>query len=226
VWEETLVSLDERGLLDAIEYVDLCNEFPLDDWLPAAHEAIFGRPQDTLPSIPGQAVEGGWVWSAEQRERIRAYFAAVDGLRSRWPQLRFTVSVAPVSESVYDLDYRDLDLIETHVWLSSNVAEFAAVTNFSLDEHGFPGAWQKQVDSLDEVYWPDPERWHRRRAGRTSSSTTSPPLLAGTPGTTSGRSPSSPCRTLSRSAGRACARPTSRSRTSRRSGPTSRGTGR
>jgi hypothetical protein len=162
VWEETLVSLDERGLLDAIEYVDLCNEFPLDDWLPAAHEAIFGRPQDTLPSIPGQAVEGGWVWSAEQRERIRAYFAAVDGLRSRWPQLRFTVSVAPVSESVYDLDYRDLDLIETHVWLSSNVAEFAAVTNFSLDEHGFPGAWQKQVDSLDEVYWPDPERWHRR----------------------------------------------------------------
>ncbi|MEY9853196.1 hypothetical protein ABH923_002874 [Leifsonia sp. EB41] len=162
VWEETLGALEARGLLDAIEYVDLCNEFPLDDWLPAAHEAIFGRPQDTQPSIPGQAVEGGWVWSAEQRERIRAYFAAVNGLRARWPQLRFTVSVAPVSESVYDLDYRDLDLIETHIWLSSNVAEFAAATNFSLDEYGFPGAWQKQVDSLDDVYWPHPERWHRR----------------------------------------------------------------
>ncbi len=162
IWEETLECLQARDLLDAIEYVDLCNEFPLDDWLPAAHEAIFGRAQNTQSSIPGQAAEGGWAWNEEQRERIRGYFNAVDGLRARWPDLRFTVSVAPVSESVYDLDYRDLDLIETHVWLSSNVGEFAELTNFSLDEHGFPGAWQKQVDSLDDVYWPEPERWHRR----------------------------------------------------------------
>lgn len=160
VWRETLEELDSRGLLDAIEYVDLCNEFPLDDWLPGMYERIFGRPENTEASIPGQAVEGGWVWSPSHQQAIEEVFSGAAELRTRWPQLRFTVSVAPVSESVYDLDYRSLDLIETHIWLSSNVAEFAALTNFSLDEHGFPGAWQKQVDSLDEVYWPDPDRWH------------------------------------------------------------------
>lgn len=167
VWAETLEGLEDQGLLDAIEYVDLCNEFPLDDWLPAMHERIFGRPDQGAPSvpgegIPGQPVEGGWVWTAAQRAAIEETFAGAAALRARWPRLRFTVSLAPVSESVLDLDFRDLDLIETHIWLSSNVAEFAAVTNFALEEHGFPGAWQKQVDSLDDVYWPEPERWHAR----------------------------------------------------------------
>lgn len=162
IWRETLDDLDGRGLLDAIEYVDLCNEFPLDDWLPTVHERIFGRPELAEPSIPGQAVPGGWVWSAGQRAEIERYFTEGTTLRERWPNLRFTVSIAPVSESVYDLDYGDLDLIETHIWLSSNVEQFAALTNFSLEEHGFPGAWQKQVDSLDDVYWPHPERWHSR----------------------------------------------------------------
>lgn len=165
VWRETLESLDERGLLDAIEYVDLCNEFPLDDWLPRMHERIFGRPEspeNPEPTVPGQAVEGGWVWSPAQRAEIEKTFAGVTELRATWPSLRYTVSVAPVSDSLFDLDYSALDLIDTHIWLSSNVAEFAALTNFALEEHGFPGAWQKQVDSLDEVYWTDPERWHGR----------------------------------------------------------------
>ncbi len=160
VWDETLAGLDRHGLLDGVEYVDLCNEFPLDDWLPAAHERIFGRPDDTEPSIPGQAVEGGWSWTPRQRREIERYFAAAATLRSRWPGVRFTVSVAPVSESLFDLDYGALDLVETHLWLSSNVAEYAALTNFSLDEHGFPGAWQKQIDSLDDVYWPRQSYWH------------------------------------------------------------------
>jgi len=161
VWSATLERLDDAGVLDALEYVDLCNEFPLDDWLPAVHDDIFGRKPGDEHSVPGQAVEGGWSWSTAQRMRVQDYFRAIDGLRARWPQLRYTVSYAPVSESIFDLDSTTFDLIETHVWLSSNVPEFAALTNFSLDEHGFPGAWQKQVDSLDEVYWPDRERWHR-----------------------------------------------------------------
>jgi hypothetical protein len=162
VWTETLEALDAAGVLDAVEYVDLCNEFPLDDWLPEVHGRIFGRPEGEESSIPGQAVPGGWVWSPGQRAEIDSYLAASARLRERWPALRFTVSIAPVSESVFDLDYRPLDLIETHIWLSSNVAEYADVTNFSLDEFGFPGAWQKQVDSLDEVYWPRPDHWHAR----------------------------------------------------------------
>jgi hypothetical protein len=161
VWAETMAALSEHDVLDAIEYVDLCNEFPLDDWLPAAYSEIFGRTEGELPSIPGQAVEGGWVWTPEQRGRVEEYLAATIPLRSVMPQIPFTVSFAPVSDSLFDLSLADLDLVETHIWLSSNVAEFAAATNFSLDEHGFPAAWQMQVDSLDEVYWPDPPFWHR-----------------------------------------------------------------
>ncbi|BDZ47971.1 hypothetical protein GCM10025867_02120 [Frondihabitans sucicola] len=179
VWRETLQFLENRGLLDVIEYVDLCNEFPLADWLPAAYEHIFGQPEEAAANVPGQAVTGGWTWDETQRRAISQYFLPAGELRARWPHLRFTVSLAPISESVHDLDFTSLDLIETHVWLSSNVTDFAALTNFALDDFGFPGAWQKQVDSLDEVYWPDPDRWHRllgaemtrwaetaRRAGR------------------------------------------------------------
>ncbi len=161
VWAATLARLDDAGVLDVVEYVDLCNEFPLDDWLPAVHDDIFGRKPGDEHSIPGQAVEGGWLWTPAQRDRVQEYFDAIAPLRARWPRLRYTFSFAPVSESIFELDPSVLDLVETHIWLSSNVAEFAASTNFSLDEHGFPGAWQKQVDSLDEVYWPDPDRWHR-----------------------------------------------------------------
>jgi hypothetical protein len=162
IWAETLTALGGRGLLDAIEYVDLCNEFPLDDWLPGVHERIFGRPDGEQETIPGQAVPGGWVWSESQRREIESYFTATRALRERWPAIPFTFSLAPVSESLFDLDFSGLDLIETHIWLSSNVAEYAEQTNFSLGEHGFPGAWQKQVDSLDTVYWSDPKRWHAR----------------------------------------------------------------
>ncbi|QJU55224.1 cellulase-like family protein [Herbiconiux sp. KACC 21604] len=160
VWRETLEVLERAEVLDAVEYVDLCNEFPLDDWLPAVHESIFGRPEHQEPSIPGQPTAEGWVWSRGQRAEIERFFAATESLRERWPGIAFTYSLAPVSESLFDLDYSALDLVETHVWLSSNVADYAALTNFSLEEHGFPGAWQKQVDSLDTVYWPDRARWH------------------------------------------------------------------
>lgn len=161
IWMETMTALSEHGVLDVIEYVDLCNEFPLDDWLPAAYEEIFGRRASELPSIPGQAVEGGWVWGSDQRARIEKYFAATAPLRAFLPDIPFTFSFAPVSDSLYDLSLESLDLVETHIWLSSNVADFAAATNFSLDEFGFPNAWQRQVDSLDDVYWPNPSAWHR-----------------------------------------------------------------
>lgn len=161
VWETTLARLDDAHVLDAVEYVDLCNEFPLDAWLPAVYADIFGPGAPTQHDINGQPVEGGWTWGSDELARIQHYLRAVEPLRARWPGLRFTFSYAPVSDSVLDLDSTDLDLIETHIWLSSNVGEFAARANFSLAEHGFPGAWQKQVDSLDDVYWPDSGRWHR-----------------------------------------------------------------
>jgi hypothetical protein len=160
VWRATLAGLEDHGLLDAIEYVDLCNEFPLDDWLPTVHGRIFGRAEGGPSSIPGQPVPEDWIWSAEQRAHIERYFASTRSLRDRWPGIPFTFSLAPVSPSLFALDYASLDLLDSHIWLSSNVAEYAALTNFSLAEYGFPGAWQAQVDSLDEVYWPHQERWH------------------------------------------------------------------
>jgi len=162
VWTRTLDQLERRDLLGGVAYVDLCNEFPGYDWLPAANETIFGRYCDAGPNTPEQAPPDGWVWSPAQRARIGSFYGAARLLKERWPEIAFTFSTAPLSQSVFDLDYRPLDLIETHIWLSWNVAPFAELTNFSLDQHGFPGAWQLQVDSLDRVYWPDPARWHER----------------------------------------------------------------
>lgn len=162
VWTETLDLLEKRNLLDGIAYVDLCNEFPGDDWLPAAYEAIFGRRDGSVPSIPGQALPRGRAWCPAQRAAVEGYYRAAAVLKKRWPGLAFTLSTAGVSESVFDVGYGDLDLIDAHIWLSSTVREFADLTTFPLERHGFPAAWQLQVDSLDEVYWPDPAGWHRR----------------------------------------------------------------
>ncbi|MCU1527691.1 MAG: Sugar-binding cellulase-like [Frondihabitans sp.] len=160
IWSDTIGVVDAAGLLDVVEYVDLCNEFPLREWLPNAHDQIFAR-ADVAAIAPGeQDPETRWIWSAEEKTSVAGYFRATDALRQRWPGLRYTVSFAPVTDSLFDLDVTALDLVETHVWLSENVREYGKLTNFAFDDYGFPGVYQKQIDAIEEIYWPDRASWH------------------------------------------------------------------
>ena len=159
VWIATIELVEQAGLLDAVEYLDLCNEFPLHLWLPSVYRRIFGDIQPDAASPGGPGVDE-WIWTAAERHAIEEYLAIADRIRERWPTIPVTMSYAPASQSVHDLDVSRLDFIETHVWLNTNVREFGRAVAFRTRDHGFPGAYQKTVDTLDDLYWPDPQRWH------------------------------------------------------------------
>ena len=55
IWAETLELLDEHDLLDAVAWVDLCNEFPMDVWAWGAAPDDLRRPRDEHARSPPQA---------------------------------------------------------------------------------------------------------------------------------------------------------------------------
>ncbi|WP_314177263.1 cellulase-like family protein [Streptomyces winkii] len=101
VWSDTLAYLDRAGLLDAVLFVDLCNEFPLPMWAPY----LYGTDQG-----PGHRRSSPLVaeWMRE----------AVGTLRQSWPELPYTFSFTGQYDDLADQDVGPLDLLEPHVWMA------------------------------------------------------------------------------------------------------------
>jgi hypothetical protein len=99
-WLRTLDLLKQAGLLDAILYVDLCNEWPLDVWAPW-FEA--GRNN------------GNWYQPASL-----AYMrGAIGAVRSAHPELPLLFSFCNENTEAYGAhDLGFFDLFEHHLWMS------------------------------------------------------------------------------------------------------------
>lgn len=100
VWVETLDRLDKAGLLDAVAWVDLCNEFPLGAWAPFFNDPDGEyRPRDTL----------------EGRRWIRDSIA---GVREAYPGQDYTFSETAGPGKEWGRDpTAGMDLVDTHLWL-------------------------------------------------------------------------------------------------------------
>jgi len=110
-WRSVLDLLAGEGLLDAVAWVDLCNEFPLGIWVPAIYERLFGKAwPNVLPLFRR--------WSDVERKAVASYLAeAIDPLRSVYPQVRFTFSFQGFGASnVQALTPEALDCVEVHAW--------------------------------------------------------------------------------------------------------------
>ena len=120
IWAETLELLDEHDLLDAVAWVDLCNEFPMDVWAWGAAPTIYG---DRVTSTPGLLLKRArQPWTASMKRTMEQFFDdGIAPLRARWPHLRYTYSFSAFrSDDVQTLDVSAFDLAEPHVWASDD----------------------------------------------------------------------------------------------------------
>jgi hypothetical protein len=101
IWLDTLKLIDKAGLIDALLYVDLCNEFPIPIWTPYLYggEAGVEKPRKSAEMV-------GWM-----RDSIAP-------LKAAYPQLDYTFSFCTQYKDWAEQDVSMLDLLEPHIWMS------------------------------------------------------------------------------------------------------------
>jgi hypothetical protein len=104
IWLDTLGHIERAGLLDALLYVDLCNEFPNAKWAPY----LYGSDQATPEPLTSERLKG-WM-----RDSIAI-------LKRAYPDLDYTYSMSDQFESWDRQDVTMLDFLEPHIWMSHPV---------------------------------------------------------------------------------------------------------
>ncbi|WP_433892649.1 cellulase-like family protein [Streptomyces sp. CA-111067] len=132
VWTETLDTIRDAGLLDTVEWVDLCNEWPL--FVPSLHRAVCPAEDD--------AADGKYrSWTDAEVARADTFADAVRRTKAAHPTVPITLSYCtrgselPSADDCMRLDTAAYDFTELHLWLSS-VQEF-------VDETSFPNAYRE-----------------------------------------------------------------------------------
>jgi hypothetical protein len=117
-WIKTLEGIADDGLLDAILYVDLCNEWPGLFWAPY------------FKNTPPDLTWGGWytepslLWMKKSVEMVREAF----------PDTPLTYSFDANEEQLRAKDVSFLDFLEPHLWMAQrNGQEFCKATGYEYE---------------------------------------------------------------------------------------------
>ena len=137
VWFETLRSIEEAGLLDAVIYVDLCNEWP---WWGT----FFGE----------EKARADWRTPASQDWMRRA----IAVLQKAYPQMPFCFSFSnELFSDNSDIDVSHMGLLEPHLWLSNNTDFYQQIgfkfNNFDIGEYGPVAESSERLYRMDERHW-------------------------------------------------------------------------
>jgi hypothetical protein len=116
VWMQTLEMIEDHGLLDIIEWVDLCNEFPLTAWAPGAVEYMSNKSGKKLPVMIG-------MYSREQKQVFSRFMQeSIEPLKQRFPDLCFCFSFTEADADAFEgVDLSSFDVLEPHLWLNMNI---------------------------------------------------------------------------------------------------------
>jgi hypothetical protein len=139
VWLAVLDLLNEKGLLDNVIYVDLTNEWSLDEWTP--FKKGLGR----------------WA-SGESILWMRASIAI---LKEKYPDLRYTFSfTGEVTEQTkYQGDISMLDFLEQHIWMVNyNDGEFCREIDYRYEAFD-PAGYRKIAKYAEKLYRSRQEYW-------------------------------------------------------------------
>lgn len=140
-WADTIGHIERAGLLDAILYVDLCNEWPLDVWSP-----FFKTPATTVE------------WA--KPESLAYIRAAIGHLRAAYPMLPMLFSFT--NERVEDyLDHKPpFDLYDHHIWMSGeNDDEFYKEVGYAYERFD-PKGYTNMSLKAEPAYRARPAYWH------------------------------------------------------------------
>lgn len=149
VWCATLDLVAEAGLLDAVWYVDLCNEWPQSGWCPFVYGPDWkGRPDIRLASERGRRWTNG----------------ALAVVRERYPRLPLCFSTATQFEELYQQDYSGFDLLEPHIWLVNGAKrKFYDEVGFrhKPEDNGFdPAEYDLLAERAEPLYRSGIDEWH------------------------------------------------------------------
>jgi len=145
-WNATLAGLSDAGLLDAILYVDLCNEWPGALWCPFFHNQ------------PPELTWGGWYTEAS----LTWMRAACGAVRRAFPQLPVGFSFEiPDPAKLAGRDLAFLDYAEPHLWMAqANDGEFYKQVGYKYDR--FSNDSYVALEAHGEpLYRSDPGRWQQ-----------------------------------------------------------------
>jgi hypothetical protein len=147
VWLATLEGIHDAGLMDAILYVDLCNEWTGDLWCPF------------FVNDPPEA-----KWSGFHTKKSLTWMQkSIDVLRRRFPELPYTFSFTGevTSESKFKADYAMLDFLEPHIWMvSGNGGEFYREVGYAYDRFDNTGYTNLQKNG-ERVYREREDHWRQ-----------------------------------------------------------------
>lgn len=150
LWEKTLETIDEAGLLDAILFVDFCNEWPGKGWAP-----FFKGPK-----VAGEIrLKWSSLDSLEWMQESVAY------LRTKFPQLPLTYSCVGAHQfAEEDVEaVKCLDFLEPHVWMvHANDCELTNRAGFSYEGTTEYERFQLNNTRLIPLYDSDPDYWNER----------------------------------------------------------------
>jgi hypothetical protein len=140
-WLKTLDLIAGAGLLDAILYTDLCNEWPLDVWAP------FIKPHSNFSDWDRPA-------SLDYMHR------AIALVRARYPTmpLFFSCSSDRV-ENYLEHDLSDFDLFDPHVWMTQeNDDEFYKIVGYAYERFD-PKGYTNLSLKAEATYRARPRYW-------------------------------------------------------------------
>ena len=141
IWLTTLGVIEQAGLLDAILWTDLCNEFPGNIWAPFLQpEAEWGR------------------WDTPHALDFMERSLAV--VRAAYPDMALLYSFDNDRVETYlDHELADFDLFEHHVWMAQqNGAEYYKEVGYQYGRFD-PQGYTNLILNGETAYRARPEYW-------------------------------------------------------------------
>lgn len=139
IWTTVLDHIRAAGLLDAILYVDFCNEWPLKLWAPFFRN---DPDPDCLWTTPASIA---WM-----KESIRVF-------KGSYPDLRCCYSFTTELQNWRGADVSDFDLLELHIWMAQQ-SDFYKRVGYSYERFESKG-YENLVRFGERLYRSDESHW-------------------------------------------------------------------
>lgn len=139
IWKAVLDRIRDAGLMDAILYVDICNEYPFLEWTKF------------LPQRPG-----GGALPRFDAESVRWMRETVSEFRKSYPELDYTFSEADSSMATLEQTKEAfLDFREIHIWFTQ-FTDFYERIGYRYDKF-IPDSFDNLVREGEAYYASKPE---------------------------------------------------------------------
>lgn len=138
-WIKTLDLIRDAGMIDSILCVDLCNEWPGEDWAPFMKPLSYGQ------------------WTDPRS--LDFMHKSIALVREEYPSLPLFYSVATSADQLIGPDLRDFDLLDPHIWMvQQNDGEFYKLTGYDYERFD-PKGYTSLSLKADGVYRSRPQYW-------------------------------------------------------------------